>query len=289
MKKLRYFLEYLLVSGLLLVFSALKTEQASNLGGWLGRTIGPHLGASKKALKNLESSLPGKSAKEYAAIIRGMWDNLGRIAGEYPHLQDIIFNRCEIVNEENLTAIGKDNPAILIGAHQANWELPSFYLSHRLGWPTACIYRTPNNPYVATMLEKMRNAAGNVPLIAKSKQGARDIVRTMRKGERLAILIDQKYNQGIPVEFFGRPAMTSPAFVQLARGYNCPIVPLQVERLPGCRFRITLHPPIQADITDDTALVRRAHAMLEDWIMQHPEQWLWLHRRWDSRALKNLT
>lgn len=289
MKRIRYLCEAIPVWAMYLVFRFMKTENASNLGGWIGRTVGPRIGASKKALKNLQIALPGKTPEEYAAIIQDMWDNLGRIAAEYPHLDDIVFNYCDIIGQDHIESIGKDKPAVIIGAHQANWELSPYYLNNKLDWPTSCIFRRPNNPYVEKLLAAWRNPEKRGTYIPKSKQGARDIVRTLRRGERLAILIDQKYNQGIPAEFFGRPAMTSTAFAQLAKNYDCPIVPFQVVRTKGCRSQIIIHPPFYAEGRSEEDIVRHAHAMLEGWIMQHPGQWLWLHRRWDSRAVKELT
>lgn len=286
MKTVRYFLEAAVLWMAFLVFRMMSPENASNWGGWIGRTIGPRLAASRKAITNLQNAFQDMPVDDANKIVVDMWDNLGRVVAEYPHLKNIILNHVKIVGEDNLLAIGKDNPCVIIGGHLSNWELLPFYFNYKIDWPVSGIYRAPNNPFTEKLLDACRNPEQRGTYIAKSQQGAREIVKTLRKGERLAVLIDQKYNQGIPVEFFGRPAMTSPSFAQLAQKYDCPVLPIQVERLSGCNFRLTIHPPFRTEGRGDEAVVLHAHSLLEDWIAKRPGQWLWLHRRWDSKALR---
>lgn len=286
MKTLRYMIEAAALWIAFLVFRFLPVENASDAGGWIGRTVGPRLAASRKAITNLQNAFPDMPFDEAKRITADMWDNLGRVIAEYPHLQDIILNHTEVVNEEFIHEIGKDNPCVIIGGHIANWELLPFYFNYRIDWPMTGVYRAPNNPYAEKLLDKCRNPEKRGTYVPKSQQGARDLVKSIRKGERIGVLIDQKYNQGIPAEFFGRPAMTSPSFAQLAEKYDCPILPFQVERLKGCKFRITLHQPFRTEGRPVEQIVLQAHTMLEDWIAKRPGQWLWLHRRWDSRVLK---
>lgn len=288
MKKLRYLIEAIFIWLAFALFRILPVDAASATGGWIGRTIGPRLGASKKARKNLEGAFPEKTPAEIDEVIRGMWDNLGRVMAEYPHLSAIVSMRCETRGLEHLSMLDKNAPCVVIGAHLANWELLPFFFNAQADVDFSAIYREPNNPYVARILEKCRHMDDKVTYIAKSPRGVRDMVRTLKNGRWLANLIDQKYNRGLPVPFFGRPAMTSPAFLQLARTHDAPILPFQIERLSGCRFRITIHPPFRLDGRDDETALRDCYAMLEGWIRQNPAQWLWLHRRWDSKALKNL-
>jgi KDO2-lipid IV(A) lauroyltransferase len=150
--------------------------------------------------------------------------------------------------------------------------------------PLHLVYRPANNPAVEQIYREGRAgiAAGLIP---KGAEGARQAVRVLREGQQLGILIDQKMNDGIPVPFFGRDAMTAPALARLAFKFDCTILPVQVERLNGARFRLTVHPPLPLERSDDIQrdtllLMTRANAMLESWIRQRPGQWLWLHRRW---------
>ncbi len=286
MKKFRYAIEAALLWFAFFVFRCLPVDTASAFGGWIGRTIGPRLSASRKAYRNLNAAFPEKTEDQIQKIVTDMWDNLGRVIAEYPHLMYIVHHRLEVVDEEHVDALGEHNPCIIISSHLANWELGPFYYNHRKKWPIAGIYRAPNNPHVAKLLDRCRNPEPSGTYIAKSQQGVRDMIQVLKGGGRLGQLIDQKYNQGIPVVFFGRPAMTSPAFVQLAAKFDVPILPSRIERLEGCHFRIVFEPSFKTDGRTETDIIRHAHIMLEDWIRKNPGQWLWIHRRWDSADLK---
>ncbi len=284
MKNLRYLAEAALLYLLFGLFKCLGPETASNFGGWLGRTIGPRLAASRKALKNIEHAFPDKAPAEHKTILKDMWDNLGRVMGEYPHIQYIVQNHLTYEGEEHLNNLTGE--AVLFSAHLANWELISPALNAKLNNQMRSLYRAPNNPYSEKLLDRARMEGGHIDNIPKSKVGVRDMVRVLKEGGKLGVLIDQKYNQGLAVPFFGRPAMTSPAFIQLAQKFDCPLIPVQIERTDGIDFKLTINPPLNIDGKSEYEGVETAHHMLEDWVRQNPAQWLWLHRRWDSAALK---
>lgn len=285
MKHFRYFLEGAILWLAFFVFGALGVEKASACGGWIGRTVGPRLGASKKAFINIQNSFPNSGEDEHRKILRDMWDNLGRVMAEYPHLKYIIQNNIEVTGEENLHPL-KGRPLMIIGGHLANWELFPFFFNYRTDTLVAALYREPNNPYTAHILDKARNPEKRGIYIPKSSQGVRDMVSVLKNGKWLGQLIDQKYNRGIAAEFFGRPAMTSAAFAQLAQKFDCPILPYRAVRTNGPHFKIYLYPPIHVNGRSEEDVVRHVHTILEDWIKERPGQWLWLHRRWDSKALK---
>lgn len=272
MKKLRYLGEAFAIHILFLFFKPLPAGVASNLGGWIGRRVGPRLAASRKAIRHLESSLPDIDANEAVA---DMWDNLGRTIAEYPHLKALI-KRTEIHGylPENHTQF------VFFSGHLANWEMSATGMNYFFSATPHLIYRAPNNPYVQNLLDKCRSLKGEISTIPKSAKGARDMVRALQNGDSLGILIDQKYNEGIEADFFGQPAMTSAAFVQLAQKYDLPLIPVRPERLSGSQFRITVYPPIPTKDRAPEDVVADAHALLEAWITERPGQWLWLHRRW---------
>ena len=276
MKKIRYMLEAALLGLAFFIFKMMPAEMASACGGWVGRTVGPHLAASRKALKHVSQSFPDKSEEERHAIVHDMWDNLGRVMAEYPHLGELVM-KAEIVGEEHLKSLPPSY--VIIGGHVANWEVMPFYFNHRINLPVTAIYREPNNPYVARLLERARDPGEQGLYTPKSTKGSRDILKAMHDGGRIVLLFDQKYNQGIASDFFGHPAMTSPSFAQIARKYSCPIVPVWVERLKGASFRIVIDTPIDAAGNDEDVLAT-AHRRLETHIRKNPAQWLWLHRRW---------
>lgn len=286
MKNIRYFLEAILLSIFLLISKMLPVTWASNIGGFIGRTLGPRLATSRKALVNIKASLPNISDNEAQKIMTGMWDNLGRVMMEYAHLPHIGRDRTEIIGKDILEKYN-NKPAIFFSGHLSNWEVcpPAVFL--QIGFIINPIYRAPNNPFSDAMLNYARTMGGKLKTIPKSKTGTRHIVKTLQRNEGVGMLVDQKYNEGIPSNFFGRPAMTSPIFAQLAQRFDCPLIPLRIERLKGPNFRVTIFDPLDIKDKSVEVLIDKSHALLEGWIKERPEQWLWLHRRWDSDNLKD--
>jgi KDO2-lipid IV(A) lauroyltransferase len=171
---------------------------------------------------------------------------------------------------------------IFFSGHIANWEI-GMLAGVQHGISVAQIYRAANNPLMDRMIARFRSARGE--FIPKGAAGARRAITALRRGTHLALLADQKMNDGIPVLFFGRPAMTAPALAVLALRFDCDVLPLRVERLDGARFRVTVFPPLPLPRSgephaDAAALMAEVNATLEAWIRDRPEQWLWVHRRW---------
>ena len=133
------------------------------------------------------------------------------------------------------------------------------------------------------MIARFRGGRGE--FIPKGAVAARCAIEALRRGGHLDLFGDRKMNDGIPVMFFGRPAMTAPALAVLALRFDCDVLPLRVERLDGARFRVTVSPPLPLPRSgephaDAAALMARVNAILEAWIRDRPEQWLWPHQRW---------
>ena len=172
--------------------------------------------------------------------------------------------------------------AFIVSAHFANWEAPSVAFRDA-GMDFALVYRAPNNPLVDGMLSAYRGAPPN-RRIPKGPDGAKLLMKVLAEGAHVGMLVDQKMNDGVSARFFGRPAMTAPAAARLALRRKLPLVLVRGERLEGARFRITVSPPLDLPGDDSPASVvatmERINIVLEDWIRQRPEQWLWSHRRW---------
>ena len=270
------------------IFKRLPVGGASRFGGWLGRTIGPRLGVTARARKNIARALPNLSDAKVRLTAKEMWDNLGRTVGEYPKLYNIdcyeAEGRVEVVGAEHIDAARDDGKAgIFFSGHLANWEIMPLAVAQR-GCAISLVYRSANNPAVNDMILAARGAITdtNVP---KGAAGARQMIDIVRKGGHLGMLVDQKLNTGIPVPFFGREAMTAPAMAQLALKFDLPLIPVSVVRLEGARFRVTVHPPLEVPRTgereaDVRAIMTEVNRLLEGWIRENPAQWLWLHRRW---------
>lgn len=281
-------IEAAVVHGLFALLRLVPLQTASAIGGAVARAIGPWIGVTRRARKNLRLAFPEKSPEEIERIIRDVWDNLGRVVAEYPHLSRITAftpdAAIEVRGTEHVDAArARGVPLIFFSGHLGNWEVNAI-AAKAYGTPLHLIYRPANNPWIEQIYREGRGdiAAGLIP---KGAEGARQAMRVLREGQQLGILIDQKMNDGIPVPFFGRDAMTAPALARLAFKYDCAVLPTQVERLDGARFRLTVHPPLplerSGDLRRDTLrLMTRANALLEAWIRQRPGQWLWLHRRW---------
>ena len=283
MKPLRYALETVLAYLTYGFFRLLPLEIASDAGGKLVRTMGPCMGISRVALRNLDMAFPEKTPDERAQILGGMWENLGRVIAEYPHLREL-GPRIELAGGEHLEKVAREGgPVIFFAGHLANWELCALTAKMN-GVDIHLVYRKPNNPGVDSLLRHARNS-GAKGHIKKGREGAREIVSVLKKKGVIGMLMDQKLNEGLAIPFFGRPAMTAPAIAQFALRMKCPVYPCRVERLDGCAFRVTILPPL--DTTPDgsgeeaTRILTDINKLLEDWIRERPEQWLWIHRRWD--------
>lgn len=268
------------------LFRVMPIDLASGIGGRLLRAIGPKLGQSKKARNNLVKAFPEKSADEIEAIITDMWENLGRSVAEIPHLPNLVCGspRLEIVGLENGLATKSDNkPGLFFTGHIGNWEV-STKISDALDMDMMTIYRAPDNPWVDKLFKNVRKGFRG-ELVPKGSQGARKYAAFLKKGGHAAMLVDQKLNNGIAVPFFGRNAMTAPALAQFALKYDCPVIPVRIERLGGAYFRMTFYPPLEIVATEDRdadihRIMTEVNSIMEGWIRERPAQWLWLHKRW---------
>jgi KDO2-lipid IV(A) lauroyltransferase len=269
------------------LFRLLPLDWASALGGFIARNIGLKLGVSNRARANLSRALPELSSAQVEDIIRGMWDNLGRVIGEFSRLNQIrVFDpggRVELEGLDDILSMRSDGKRfIFFSAHYGNWEIASLAAS-QAGFAVAGVYRTANNPIVDRLLKRMRGADAH--LIPKGAGAARHTVAWLQAGKHLSMLIDQKMNDGIPVPFFGRPAMTAPALARLALRFDAKVVPIRILRLGGAHFRLTAEKPLEMPNSGDgpadaLALLTKVNETVERWVREHPEQWFWVHRRW---------
>jgi Kdo2-lipid IVA lauroyltransferase/acyltransferase len=266
----------------------LPLDLASAVGGAIARLIGPRLAVTRRALHNLELALPQLADAERRRVIREMWDNLGRIAAEYPHLSRLRCfapdTRVEVVGTEHVDrARMRGRPLIFFSGHFGNWEVASVAV-RQYGVDLVQVYRSANNPDVEAIMRQLRQSLGVEP-VRKGAAGARRIIAALRQGRSLALLVDQKMNDGIVVRFFEREAMTAPAVAELALRYDCPVLPVRVDRRRGARFRVTIFPALELPPAGDRqagvqAVMAEVNRCLEQWIRERPGQWFWLHRRW---------
>ncbi len=296
-RRLQYRIEAAVARLALGLLRRLGPATASNLGGAVARALGPLLPVSRVAHANLRLAMPELDAAARRRIVRGVWDNLGRTVTEFPHLAKLRRNASgpgwEIVNEDILHELARrGGPAIFFSGHIGNWELLS-PVAAAFGVPISGMYRPAANPLVDAMIAQLRREALgiDVPMFAKGAAGGRAAFAHLARGGFLAILIDQKLNDGIAVDLFGHPAMTAPALAVLALRFRCPVIPGHSERIGPARLRLTAEPPLELPDTGDrtadiATLTRAVNATLERWIRARPESWLWLHRRWPNSGQK---
>jgi KDO2-lipid IV(A) lauroyltransferase len=286
------------VRGVFAVAGALGPEKSGALGAAIAKRIGPLLPAHKTALANIRAAYPEKSDAEVRAIARGAWDNLGRTGGEYPHLGTLFdydpdsetVGRTEVDGIEHFLALRDDGrPGIIFSAHLGNWELPAICAA-RFGLDATAVFRAPNDPAIARVLHEIRS--GTMGGLEAARQGAAFAMQgALEKGGHLGMLIDQHFTRGVIVDFMGRPALVNPILGKFARRFDCPVHGVRVIRLPNHRFRLQLTPALDLPRDADGQInVQGAMQMMtgvvEGWVRENPNQWLWMHRRWRAPATK---
>lgn len=285
-----HLLEYGLLRLVFAFFRLVGIDAASAIGGGFMRFVGPMIGPiTARADDNLKAAFPEWSARKRRETIAGVWENLGRVAGEFAHLDKFRpfeeGGRIEMVGAEHFFNAAKDaRTGIYVSGHFANWELMAIAI-RQAGVPSCFVYRAANNPLVDEFIIKTRARAMGSHQIPKGPRGARGLIDAIKSGVSLTMLVDQKLNDGIAVPFFGRMAMTTPAPARLALKFGVPLHTASIERLKGARFRMTVCEPIDFaksgdDEEDARRLTARVAEKIEAAVRRRPDQWLWLHRRW---------
>jgi KDO2-lipid IV(A) lauroyltransferase len=279
---------------LLKAVRGMDPDRASDRAGAIMRHLGPWLPEHRTGRANLRAAFPEKSDGEIETILAGVWENLGRIAAEFAHL-DRLWDfdparpgpgRIELSpeNVQRFLALRDDGkPALIFAAHLANWELPALAATAH-GLETAILFRRPNIGQVDRLVKDMRSVNMGT-LVSSGLDAPVRLGELLRQGHHVAMLVDQYTVRGVEVTFFGRRTNANPLIARLARHVDCPIHGVRIIRLPGHRFRAELTeeiPPVR-DSTgeiDVAATMQVITSVVEGWVREHPEQWLWLHRRW---------
>jgi len=281
--------------GLLKGIRLADPDRMADFAGWTMRTISPLLPESRIGRANLANAFPKKSRTEIDSILRGCWDNLGRVGVEFAHLDHLwdfdpdhprARKRIEIAQQDIdrfIRLLNDGKPALVFAAHLANWELPAICAAtYQLD--SAILYRRPNVAGIDRWLRETRKANMG-ELISASLEAPVKLAAALERGAHVGMLVDQYYVRGVPVTFFGRRTSANPLLARLARHFDCPIHGTRMIRLPGYRFRAELTEAItpardaegKIDIAGTMQVIT---SVVEGWIREYPEQWLWLHRRW---------
>lgn len=275
-----------------LLFRFLPREAAKEFAGRSARRIGPRLPRSKIGRENLRIAFPELEESEREEILIRMWENFARSLIEYMHVETTFDYDPEYPDAGNVSVKGVDNfvwlrdagkPAIIFTAHLANWELLAI-CAEKFGLDVASLFRAPTNPHLAKKLSKARSSRMG-RMVASRPGVSLELAATLEQGKIIGLLVDQRFHGGITVPFFGRLADTNPLLAKLARHYDCPVHGARAVRLPDGRFRLEMTDAIDLprdgdghiDVAKATAAVQ---AIVEGWVREYPDQWMWVHRRW---------
>jgi len=278
------------------LIKALRRTDPDWLGDFSGRTmrmIGALLPENRLGRENLAAAFPEKSAAEIEEILRGVWDNLGRVGAEFIHLERLWdyespgkpgrFDISPTTVQRFLHLIEDGEPALIFSAHLANWELPAISAATH-GVDSTVLYRGPNIPAIDRWITETRAALMGT-LIQTGLDAPLKLAQALERGSHVGMLVDQYYVRGVPVTFFGQATKANPLLARLARHFDCPIYGVRLVRLPSHRFRAeiteAIDPTRDAEGKIDVAgTMQIITGVVESWVREHPEQWLWLHRRW---------
>ena len=281
--------------GLLGAMKRLRRKPTAKFAGLVMRKVGPLFKEHRLGRENLRAAFPEKSDVEIEQILAGVWDNLGRIAVEFAHLDEFQVEGSALVTPDSVTLspetteryerIRKSGkPVIAFASHLGNWEIAAL-VAKSLGFNSAVLYRRPNISAIGDVVTRLR-APLMGDLVSTGLDAPLKLARLLQSGVHVGMLVDQHYTKGVEVTFFGRPCKANQLIALLARQTGCPIHGVRMVRLPdGNSF--------WGEITDEVELVRDAdgrvdvtgttqaiNKVIEGWVREHPEQWLWLHRRW---------
>jgi Kdo2-lipid IVA lauroyltransferase/acyltransferase len=268
-------------------------DRTARAGGRLMRAIGPWLRGHRVARGNLKAAFPEKSDWEIERVIDGVWDNLGRVLAELAFLDRlsdydprkpsnkwILIDQATI--ERGFEIAKRGGPYLVFGAHLANWELPPS-IPAAFGIPFTGVYYPSGYGAADDLLIKIRSRRAK--LIAARFGAAQQIENALGQGSSIGMMADLRFGGGAEVVFFGRKCTVNPALARFARKYEYPLYGARAIRVPGGRFRLELtqplNPPRDAEGKIDVAATMQMITwIIEGWVREHPEQWLWVHRRW---------
>jgi len=291
---MRHFLEYIPV-WLFYHGMRLAPRPVVKLFSWgVGRAVlRLHRKLRRVGLRNLELAFPGMPAAERIKILRGTFDSLGRLLAVI-----VTFSRWTPENvhryacydglEHYEAARARGKGVLLLTAHVGGWEVGSYFHS-LMGRPMHIVVRELDNPYLDRFVRRLRERHGNQT--HDKNKFARGLLAAMRAGETVGVLMDTNMSppQGVFVNFFGMPACTGSGVARVALHTDAAVVPAYTLWDPAeRRYHVCFEPAIPAIRTGDTeadavANTQAYTAALERVIRAHPDQWLWVHRRWKTR------
>jgi len=284
MKKLIYFIEFILINIFFILFKFLGYKISSNLGFLIGKLFGPVFRSKNLIIENLKKS--NISIKQnYNEVATNVLGNYGRIFSEYPFLKNFrngkLNNFIEINGKNYLEKILKEKKRVVfVSGHFNNFELMAMQIE-KVGIELSAIYRPLNNVFLNKTMEKIRTQYICKNQIKKGMAGTRQVIKNLKKGSSVALMIDQRVREGSKVKFFGNLATTTTIPAQLIKKYKCELVPIYIERKEKYYFKMHISKPIKVNTKKTTQEITLfLNSVLEKMILKNPDQWIWTHNRW---------
>ena len=284
MKKLIYFIEFIFVYIFFIFFKLLGYRISSNLGNLIGRIFGPMFRSKKLIVENLKKS--NISLKQnYIEVATNVLGNYGRIFSEYPFLKNFrkgeLDNFIEINGKNYLQNILKEKKRVVfVSGHFNNFELMAMQLE-KSGIKLSAIYRPLNNIFLNKVMEQIRTKYICKNQIKKGMAGTRQIIKNLKNGCSVALMIDQRVREGSKVKFFGNLATTTTIPAQLIKKYKCELVPIYIERKNKHYFKMHISKPLKVNSKKTSEEITLfLNSVLEKMILKNPDQWIWTHDRW---------
>jgi len=290
MKLFKYFFQFISIISLFCIFKIIGLKNASRLGGLIGKYIGPFFRSEKIIKRNLEIGLGKIEEKKQKMIIDDMWSNIGQTFAEYVFLKHFRFNNdkqnyVKINGSEYLQQIKNSNESVIFySGHFANFELMAMELD-KAGIKCAAIYRPLNNIFLNPIMEYIRMKFICPNQIPKGRFGMKEVVRKIKNGYSIALMVDQRVSEAPRFPFFNVLAHTTTIPAQLILKYKCKLVPIFIERKKNTNFEITISEPYMFDLTgnsetDTKNITIKINQDIEKMILKKPSQWIWSHNRW---------
>jgi len=285
MRYIKYFLQFLFISCLLIFFIVIGLKLSRIIASKLFSTFGPFFRSKKIIEKNISIAFH-KADKDFKKIIISkMWKCYGKILAEYAFMK--YFRKIE--SEKFLNIKGQDilekiknskEPVIFVSGHFDNFELMAMHIE-KSGVDLAAIYRPLNNIFLSPVMENIRKKYICRKQIKKGISGTKEILKYFKSGTSIALMIDQRVSQGVRSLLFRNEALTTTIPAQFVKKFKCKIVPIYIERKSNEDFMLEIMQPINFDNRETIEnITLKLNQLLEKMIIRNPYQWIWSHNRW---------
>jgi len=286
MKKINYFIQYVLILILFSIFKILGIKLSIIISSSIFSLLGPIIKKNKISKQNLSYAFKNISNQSKENIIRSMWKNYGKIFAEYMFIKDFRLNpkfskNIKLENNEILDEVkSKSEPVIFVSGHFNNFELMAMSIE-KFGISLAAVYRPLNNYFLNPIMVNIRKKYICRNQIQKGISGTKNLLKSYKNGSSIAIMIDQRVSEGIQSDFFEKKALTTTIPAQFVKKFNCKVIPVYIERLENDDFKIKFSKPLifnQEESIEQITL--KLNQNLEKMILKNPDQWIWTHNRW---------